>query len=91
MQTVGTTYYLTKLQLQAHETRALNLRRLRDAQKPDFQKNVIPAGASDGSVLWIRLDNVPVMRRPVVIQRHKGLAAAPECARGVSRRDLIAE
>lgn len=63
MQTVGATYYLTELQLQAHETRAINLRKLRDAQKPDFQKNLIQAGAADGGVLELRMDNVPVMGR----------------------------
>jgi hypothetical protein len=57
------TYYLTDLKLAAHETRAIDLRKLRDAQKPDYQGNTIPAGASDGGVIWIRLDNVPAMGR----------------------------
>lgn len=71
--------------------RRSTLRTLRGAHKPDFHKNVIPAGATDGSMLWIRMDSVPVMRRLVAIPRHKGSAAAPACARGVTRRDLIAE
>ncbi|MGD0922087.1 MAG: hypothetical protein ABSA70_10020 [Terriglobia bacterium] len=59
----------------AHEIRAIDLRKVRDAQKPDFQGNKIPAGATDGSVVWSRLDHVPVMGRLVVMQRHKGMAS----------------
>ena len=43
------TYYLTSLRLNPHETRALDLR---DAQQPDLNKNTIPGGAADGSVIW---------------------------------------
>ncbi len=39
----GVRYDLTKLKLGPHETRAIDLRKLRDAQEPDFQKNRIPA------------------------------------------------
>ncbi len=42
-------FYLTRLTLAPHETRAIDLRKLRDAQKPDFRENTIPAGATDGS------------------------------------------
>jgi hypothetical protein len=73
------TYYLTKLQLNPHETRAIDLRKLRDAQQPDSTNNKIPA-ATDGSVLWIRLDNVPVMGRLAVITpqggKHSGRRAS---------------
>jgi hypothetical protein len=62
-------YYLTKLQLNPHETRAIDIRKLRNAQQPDFRKNLIPAGATDGSVVWIRGDNVPVMGRLMQIHR----------------------
>jgi hypothetical protein len=53
------TYYLTKLQLNPHETRAIDLRKLRDAQQPDSKKNKVPA-ATDGSVIWVRAANLPV-------------------------------
>ncbi len=79
VQANGVHYYLTKLKLSPHETRAVDLRKLRDAQKPDFRKNTIPAKATDGSVLWIRLDDVPVMGRLVVVQRHKGMASNYDC------------
>ncbi len=75
----GTHYYLTDLKLNPHETRAIDLRKLRDAQRSDFRRNTIPANAADGSVLWIRLDDVPVMGRLVVVQRHKGLASNYDC------------
>ncbi len=68
----GVHYYLTDLKLARHEARAVGLGKLRDAQKPDFRGHKIPAGARDGSVLWIRLDNVPVMGRLVAIERHGG-------------------
>jgi hypothetical protein len=42
---------------------------LRDPQQADFQGHVIPAQATDGSVNWIRLDNLPVMCRVVAISR----------------------
>lgn len=41
----GVNYYLGELKLNPHETRAIDLRKLRDAQEPDFQGNKIPAGA----------------------------------------------
>ena len=46
----GVKQVLTTMQLDPHETRAVNLRKLRDAQLPDFQKRKIPANASDGTV-----------------------------------------
>ncbi len=70
VQAGGVHYFLTRLRLAAHETRAIDLRKQRDAQQPDFRENTIPAGATDGSVLWIRLENLPVMGRLVVFQWH---------------------
>src|SRR5208337_4649617 len=75
----GKVYYLGKLQLIPHETRMIDLRKLRDAQRPDLEKHTIPAGASDGSVLWTRLDNVPVMGRLAVITRQGGVASSYDC------------
>jgi hypothetical protein len=75
----GIHYYLTQLKLQPHETRAINIRQLRDAQLADFRKNKIPATATDGSVSWIRLDNVPVMGRLLVIARHAGMSSSYDC------------
>ncbi len=75
----GVDYYLTRLQLAAHETRAIGIRSLRDAQAEDFTKNKIPAGATDGAVHWIRLDNVPVTGRLVVISRRAGIASSYDC------------
>ncbi|HEY6292297.1 MAG TPA: hypothetical protein VI455_12170, partial [Terriglobia bacterium] len=75
----GTTYYLGKLKLVPHETRMINLRKLRDTGRPDYKKSTIPAGATDGSVLWIRLDNVAVMGRLAVIKRHGGMASSYDC------------
>jgi hypothetical protein len=48
-------------------------------QQPDFKKNKIPAAATDGSVGWIRIDNVPVMGRLAVIARHGGVASSFDC------------
>jgi len=72
-------YDLTHLRLAPHETRAIDLRKLRDAQLEDFKGNKIPVDATDGSVNWIRLDNVPVMGRLVVIEHHKGVATNFDC------------
>ncbi len=77
--TQGIHYYLTQLKLQPHETRAINIRLLRDVQLADFRKNKIPAAATDGSVSWIRLDNVPVMGRLLVITRHAGMSSSYDC------------
>lgn len=75
----GTVYYLGKLKLVTHETRLINLRKLRHAQQADLEKHTIPRNATDGSVLWIRLDNVPVMGRLAVIRRHGGVASSYDC------------
>ncbi len=75
----GIHYYLTELKLQPHETRAINLRSLRDAQVADFKKNQIPADATDGVITWVRLDNLPVMGRLMVIRRGQGMASSYDC------------
>ncbi|MGD0920504.1 MAG: hypothetical protein ABSA70_01925 [Terriglobia bacterium] len=75
----GVHYYLTRLKLKPHETRAIDLRKVRDEQKADLKGNKVPAGATDGSVVWIRLDHVPVMGRLVVLQRHRNMASNYDC------------
>ncbi len=75
----STPYYLTKLQLNPHETRAIDMRKLRDAQQPDFNKSTVPATATDGSVIWIRGDNLPVMGRMMQIHRRQGMASNYDC------------
>ncbi len=78
--TVGAAhYYLTSLQLAPGETRAINIRDLRDAQVADFQGNKIPASATDGSVNWVRLDSVSVAGRLIVIQKQQGMASNYDC------------
>ncbi len=67
------------MRLNPHETRALDLRKLRDAQQPDLNKNTIPAAATDGSVIWVRADNVPVMGRLMLIHRRQGMASNYDC------------
>ena len=79
VQANGIHYYLTDLELKPHETRAVSLRKLRDAQKPDLFGSKIPPDATDGSVVWGRASNVPVMGRLVVMQRHKGVASNYDC------------
>ncbi len=75
----NTHYCLTDLQLGPHETRAIDLRKLRDAQLPDLKGNKIPAAATDGSVIWQRLDKLPVMGRLMVISRRQGMASNYDC------------
>lgn len=75
-------YYLTQLVLIPHETRAIDLRALRDAQTPDLKGNRIPANATDGSVNWVRADLVPVTGRVVVINRNDGIASSFDCCTG---------
>jgi hypothetical protein len=72
-------YHLNKLLLNAHETRAIDIRKLRDAQQPDFRKNLIPSGATDGSVIWVRGDNLPVVGRLMQIHRKQGMASNYDC------------
>jgi hypothetical protein len=76
----GVTYYLTRLKLNPHETRAIDIRKLRDAQQPDFMKNTIPPDAADGSFIWVRADNVPVMGRMMLIHRQQGMASNYDCS-----------
>jgi hypothetical protein len=74
-----TRQFLTELQIAPHETRAINLRKLRDTQRGDFKGRKIPANARDGVVHWLRLDNVPVAGRVVIINRKSGLASNYDC------------
>lgn len=75
----GVRYYLTSLLLAPHETRAIDLRQLRDAQVADFENSRVPTVATDGSVTWVRIDNVPVAGRLVVISRSGGIASNYDC------------
>ena len=76
----GVHYYLIRFKLAPHETRAINIRELRDTQGADFKGNRIPAGATDGSVNWVRLDSVPVEGRMMVIQKQQGMASNFDCS-----------
>ncbi|HUX10662.1 MAG TPA: hypothetical protein VMW51_08455 [Terriglobia bacterium] len=76
----GVHYYLIRLKVAPHETRAINLRTLRDAQTPDLKGNKIPAGATDGAVNWVRLDSMPVEGRMMVIQKQQGMASSYDCS-----------
>ena len=64
-------YFLTSLKVGPHETKVINVRELRDKQEPDFQGTVIPAQATEGRLSYIRLDNVPMMGRVVVVSHRK--------------------
>ncbi|HEV2349768.1 MAG TPA: Ig-like domain-containing protein [Terriglobia bacterium] len=77
--TAGLHYYLTDLKLAPHETRAINMRKLRDAQQADFRGTLIPADATDGGVTWQRAEDVPVAGRLLVIKRHSGMASNYDC------------
>jgi hypothetical protein len=66
------------------------LRALRDAQAPDFDHHLIPADATDGSVNWIRLGDVPVTGRVVMIQRHGGVASNYDCCTCLCPANLFA-
>ncbi len=72
-------YYLTSLELAPYETRAIDIRQLRDAQVADFKGNVIPANATDGSVNWVRIDDVPMSGRLLVIRRGQGTVSSYDC------------
>ncbi len=79
VQAGGAPYYLPPVQLQPHETRAIDVRKLRDAQKADVKDHKIPAGATDGSISWNRLNDVAVAGRLVVINRATGVASNFDC------------
>ncbi|MGH9396827.1 MAG: hypothetical protein ACRD18_08245 [Terriglobia bacterium] len=71
---------MTDLTLKPHETRAINLRKLRDAQKPDFWSKKIPANAENGSVYWVALGSGPTLAgRMLVLRAREGLASNFDC------------
>lgn len=75
----GIHYYLTNLRLKPHEIRAIDLRKLRDAQKPDYKGNKIPPGATDGTVSWLKIGLVPIMGKLLVLQSRRGMASNYDC------------
>ncbi len=75
----GVHYFLAELSLAPGETRAIDIRHLRNAAVADLKGNRIPADAADGSVDWIRLDNVAVSGRVLVISRGRGIASSFDC------------
>lgn len=79
IQAKGVHYYLTDLKLSPHETRLIDIRKLRDMQKPDFKGNIIPADATDGGIFWVSLDKAPAVGRLLVIDSHKGISSNFDC------------
>ena len=80
IQAQRTIYHLTDLKLNPHETRAIDIRKLRDAQKPDMFGNTIPAKATDGSLFWVKMDRVPMIGRTLVFSSHKGISSNFDCS-----------
>ena len=80
VQAKGVPYYVTDVRLKAHETRQISLRQLRDAQKADFKGHKISADATDGTVLWTRLKNLPVTGQLDVVSN--GELVTPELSSG---------
>ena len=72
-------YYLTSLELAPCETRAISIRQLRDAQIADFKGHKIPLDATDGAVNWVRLDDVPMTGRLLVIRKGQGTVSSYDC------------
>ncbi|MBZ5670534.1 MAG: hypothetical protein LAO04_12490 [Acidobacteriia bacterium] len=46
---------------------------------PDSLPAVVYHQSESGSLLWLRLDNVPVMGRMAVIARHGGMVSSYDC------------
>lgn len=80
IQAGGVHYYLTNLKLNPRETRAIDIRKLRDDQQPDFQGNKIPPNATDGSLVWIRIDKLPVVGRVLVLDSRRGISSNFNCS-----------
>ncbi len=72
-------YYLTSLELAPYETRAIDIRQLRDAQTADFKGHKIPLDATDGSINWVRIDDVPMSGRLLVIRKGQGTVSSYDC------------
>jgi hypothetical protein len=72
-------YFLTSLELAPYETRAIKIRQLRDAQTADFKGHKVPLDATDGSVNWVRMDDVPMTGRLLVIRKGQGTASSYDC------------
>jgi len=67
----GVEYYLTNLKLSPHESKYINLRELRDRQQADFRGSVLPATVTEGRLMYIRGDNVPMIGRVASVPRIK--------------------
>jgi hypothetical protein len=75
----GQPYFITDVDLRPHETRAMDIRQIRDAQRKDYRGTIIPASATDGSVAWLRLEKGPVMGRVAMLRRKGGMASSYQC------------
>ena len=71
----GVAYQVPALSLKPRETRAIDLRKLRDAQQADLQDHMIPVAATDGIVRWTRLAKLPVMGQMEVVQPAEAMAS----------------
>lgn len=80
IQAEGVRYHLTDLKINPHETRAIDIRKLRDAQKPDLFGNKIPAKATDGSLFWVKMDKVPMIGRTLVFSLRNGISSNFDCS-----------
>jgi hypothetical protein len=80
VQAQGVRYHVTNLKINPHETRAIDIRKLRDAQQPDLNGNKIPAKATDGDLFWVKMDNVPMIGRTLVINSRRGISSNFDCS-----------
>jgi len=75
----GITYYLPMVMLAPHETQAIDISKLLQSDKKDPEGTKMPSGATDGTIVWDRMNEVPVAGRVVVIKRKAGLASNFDC------------
>lgn len=71
VQAGGVDYNVTNLKLAPHETKCINLRELRNEQKPDNFGHVLPATTTEGRLMYIRGENVPMIGRVAIVPRIK--------------------
>jgi hypothetical protein len=75
----GGAYHPDMIKLAPFQTVALNIKDLRDSQKPDIRGGVLPGNVNAGQVVWFERELGSLIGRAVIASIPKGIASTFSC------------
>lgn len=75
----GGTYNPDRIQLEPHQTVAIDIQKLKDSNKTDVRKQVFPSGATHGQLVWLQQALHTLIGRAEQINVQAGIARSFSC------------